>query len=180
MIPDLAWQAATEEEIPSDKFRVSFLRLNLQSCPPESREPRSDHAEIRSLVRLYRKASPASSPVRQARPHLEVRKVQFVPPQPQPQPQPPPQPETVSSTSKLRRFSHAEMRRPSIKFSTSTALYTPAKPSLGVSLKHDRADTSFDLGKSRWIDFLFSATLACQSERAVQRLISLNPMTNFD
>ena len=161
MIPALAWQAATEEEIPTDKFRVSSLRLNLQSCPPETRQPRSDHAEIRSLVRLYRKASPASSPVRQARPHPEVRKVQFVPPQPQP----PPEPETVSSTSKLRRFSHAEMRRPSIKFSTSTALYTPAKPTLGVSLKHDRTDAGFDLGTSRWVDFLFNVSIKLQNFR---------------
>ena len=153
MIPDLAFEAAAVQEIPADKFRVSLLRLEVLSCPQETRQPRSDHAEIRSLVRLYRKSSPASSPVRQPRP-LEARKVQFVPPQPQP--------EAVSSTSKVRRFSHAEMRRPSIKFATSTALYTPAKPSLAVSWKHDRAGTSFDLGTSRWTDFLFNVSIKCE------------------
>ena len=152
MIPDLIFEAAAREEIPSDKFRANLIRLAIQSCPQETRPARCDHAEIRSLVRLYRKSSPASSPVRQAKP-VEVRKVQFVPTPA------PPQPEAVSSTSKLRRFSHAEMRRPSIKFSTSTALYTPAKPSLGLSLKLERADTSFDLGRSHWIDFLFKVSI---------------------
>ena len=147
MIPDLILETAAQEEIPCDKFRVSLSRLTVQECPQATPRPaRSDHVEIRSLVRLYRKSSPASSPVRPARPP-EVRKVQFVPSQPQP--------EAVSSTSKLVRFSHAQMRRPSIKFSTSTALYTPARPSPGLSLKSDRAEPGFDLGTSCWVDFLF-------------------------
>ena len=153
VIPDLIFEAAAQKEIPTDKFRANLIRLAIQSCPQKTREARCDHAEIRSLVRLYKKSSPASSPVRQVKP-LEPRKVQFVPS--------PPQPEVVSSTSKLRRFSHAEMRRPSIKFATSTALYTPAKPSLAVSWKHDRADPSFDLGTSRWTDFLFNVSIKCE------------------
>ena len=113
--------------VPTDRWRVTVLRVTCQDCPREPvKQPRTDHAEIRSLVRLYKKSSP--SPQREIKPK-ETRRVHFVRPEPQPVL------EIPSSTSKLRRFSHAEMRRPSIKFATSTALYTPAKPTYGSSLE---------------------------------------------
>ena len=116
------------ENVPEDKWRVTVLKLTTHDCPREVRQPRTDHAEIRSLVRLYKKSSP--SPPREI-PTVQPRKVQFV----RQEPTSPPSLEVVTPTSNLRRFSHAEMRRPSIKFSTSTALYTPAKPTYGTSLE---------------------------------------------
>ena len=131
MISDWVFDSATELLVPNDRWRVTVLRVTFQDCPKETvRQPRTDHAEIRSLVRLYKKSSP--SPPREIHPP-ETRRVHFVKPEPQPVL------EIPSSTSKLRRFSHAETRRPSIKFATSTALYTPAKPTYGSSLESGKS-----------------------------------------
>ena len=129
LISGFVLETVTVQEVPEYKWRVTVIRLTPHDCPLEVRQPRTDHAEIRSLVRLYKKSSP--SPPREI-PNLPAKKVQFLR-------QDPPPPEPLTSTSKLRRFSHAEMRRPSIRFATSTALYTPAKPTYG---------TSFELGTS--------------------------------
>ena len=86
------------------------LPVNPLTCPLKKPEVPKDYAEIRSLVRLYKKTSP--SPTRQSDPG--------------------------AARFDWRKYA-AESRRPSIKFSTSTALYTPAKPSYENIFRSDSA-----------------------------------------
>ena len=75
-------------------------KLNCIFCPKPKHESAKVYAEIRPLVRLYRKNSP--SPSRQSKPETEP--------------------------FNWRKYVQIESKKPSIKFSTSTALYSPAKP----------------------------------------------------
>lgn len=74
-------------------------KIDIQTCEREKKKIVKEYAEIRPLVRLFRR----SSPDRETKPS--------------------------ESTFNWRQYVSTEARRPSIKFSTSTALYTPPKPS---------------------------------------------------
>lgn len=84
-------------------------KLNCIFCPKSQKESTKVYAEIRPLVRLYRKSSP--SPTRQSKPEVEP--------------------------FNWRKYVQNESKRPNIKFSTSTALYSPPKPSYDNIFRSD-------------------------------------------
>ena len=75
-------------------------KIDIQTCEREKKKIVKEYAEIRPLVRLFRRSSPDRSETKPS-----------------------------ESTFNWRQYVSTETRRPSIKFSTSTALYTPPKPS---------------------------------------------------
>ena len=105
-------------------------KIHIQTCEREKKKIDKEYAEIRPLVRLFRRSSPDRSETKPS-----------------------------ESTFNWRQYVATETRRPSIKFSTSTALYTPPKPSydnirssespgLGEFRSRERPGVLFDL-KSR-------------------------------
>ena len=80
---------------------VKISQINSHFCQHKKKDVPKEYAEIRPLVRLYKRASP--SPTRENKPEPVI--------------------------FNWRKFVQTESRKPSIKFSTSTALYTPPKPS---------------------------------------------------
>ena len=88
------------------------------------------HMEIRPLVRLFRKSSPSPPPEHKHQPPSN---------KPKEKPKVFPETELPANMSNYRKHSYTENRKPSIKFSTSTALYTPPKPSLENYSKPDNS-----------------------------------------
>jgi len=94
--------------------RVKILTVNLNMCQKEKKIQNKDYAEIRPLVRLYKRSTP--SPTRQNKPE---------------------------PLFDWRKFVQTESRKPSIKFSTSTVLYTPPKPSYDNIFRSDALKENF-------------------------------------
>ena len=93
--------SATERYEDNYLERVAVARrIEIHNCEREKKQTVKEYAEIRPLVRLFRRSSPDRRETK------------------------PPEP-----SFNWRQYVSAETRRPSIKFSTSTALYTPPKPS---------------------------------------------------
>ena len=79
---------------------TSVKKVDIHTCEREKKIINKEYAEIRPLVRLFRRSSPDRSDSKPSEPSFN-----------------------------WRQYVSTETRRPSIKFSTSTALYTPPKPS---------------------------------------------------
>lgn len=79
---------------------TSAPRIETRTCEREKKQIVKEYAEIRPLVRLFRRSSPDRRETKPSEPSFN-----------------------------WRQYVSTETRRPSIKFSTSTALYTPPKPS---------------------------------------------------
>ena len=130
-ISEIRYTNAEEKlnEITYDKV-TKVTNVVIKNCPEkiqkkESKEREIIHMEIRPLVRLFRKTSPSPATPQNKTTSQEVR-----PPYvPRTKAEIPEEIEPPSKASYSRKLSYTEIPKSTIKFSTSTALYTPAKPS---------------------------------------------------
>ena len=116
-------------------------KIQIHNCPSETKrkevkEKEVMYSEIRPLVRLFRKTSPdpPSQQVSESQPVQNKTKEIS---------------REVDSPVRVphyRKYSQVDTPKSSIKFSTSTALYTPPKPSLQ---NYSKPDNSLNYGKAR-------------------------------
>jgi len=132
-----------EENARMDTYHITYdtvdnvSQLQTHNCPAKTekkivKEREELYSEIRPLVRLFRKTSPDPPQQHFSEPEPSKHKEK-------------PELDSPADISKYRRkYSHTETPKSSIKFSTSTALYTPPKPSLQ---NYAKPDSSFEYGK---------------------------------